>query len=50
MAPGTKLGILSQDQFAFEEMTVIDAVIMGDRGTLAGEAGARCHLFSGGNE
>lgn len=30
MAPGTKLGILSQDQFAFEEMSVIDAVIMGD--------------------
>lgn len=31
MAPGTKLGILSQDQFAFEEMSVVDAVIMGDR-------------------
>lgn len=31
MAPGTKLGVLSQDQFAFEEITVVDAVIMGDR-------------------
>lgn len=30
-APGTKLGILSQDQFAFEEMSVVDTVIMGDR-------------------
>ncbi|NVK57791.1 MAG: ABC-F family ATPase [Alteromonadaceae bacterium] len=31
LAPGTKLGILNQDQFAFEDMTVVDAVIMGDR-------------------
>jgi ATPase subunit of ABC transporter with duplicated ATPase domains len=31
MEPGTKLGVLSQDQFAFEEMTVVDAVIMGDK-------------------
>ncbi|MGQ8367054.1 ABC-F family ATPase [Glaciecola sp. 1036] len=31
MPPGTKLGILNQDQFAFEEMSVVDAVIMGDR-------------------
>ncbi|MCQ8849764.1 ABC-F family ATPase [Alteromonas stellipolaris] len=31
MAPGTKLGILSQDQFALEEFSVVDAVIMGDR-------------------
>ncbi len=31
MTPGTKLGILNQDQFAFEEMSVVDAVIMGDR-------------------
>ena len=30
MAPGTKLGILSQDQFAFEEYNVIDTVVMGD--------------------
>lgn len=30
MAPGTKLGVLSQDQFAFEEMSVVDTVIMGD--------------------
>ncbi|MCW8107213.1 ABC-F family ATPase [Alteromonas ponticola] len=30
-APGTKLGILSQDQFAYEEMSVVDAVILGDR-------------------
>jgi len=29
--PGCKLGILSQDQFAFEQYSVIDAVIMGDR-------------------
>lgn len=31
MAPGTKLGVLSQDQFAFEEMSVVDAVILGDK-------------------
>ncbi|WP_299196233.1 ABC-F family ATPase [uncultured Amphritea sp.] len=30
MTPGEKLGILSQNQFAFEEYSVIDAVIMGD--------------------
>ena len=30
LSPGTKLGILNQDQFAFEEMSVVDAVIMGD--------------------
>lgn len=31
MSPGTKLGILSQDQFAFEEFSAVDTVIMGDR-------------------
>lgn len=30
ITPGQKLGTLSQDQFAFEEYSVIDAVIMGD--------------------
>jgi ATPase subunit of ABC transporter with duplicated ATPase domains len=30
--PGTKLGILNQDQFAFEEHSVINTVIMGDTG------------------
>ncbi|GGW81624.1 ABC-F family ATPase [Alteromonas halophila] len=30
VTPGTKLGVLSQDQFAFEDMTVVDAVIKGD--------------------
>lgn len=30
IAPGLKLGTLSQDQFAFEQYTVVDAVIMGD--------------------
>ncbi|TXS92915.1 ABC-F family ATPase [Parahaliea maris] len=30
IAPGCTLGILSQNQFAFEEFTVIDTVIMGD--------------------
>jgi len=29
--PGVKVGTLSQDQFAFEEFSVIDAVIMGDK-------------------
>jgi len=29
--PGSKLGTLSQDQFAFEQYSVIDAVIMGDK-------------------
>lgn len=28
--PGRKVGTLSQDQFAFEEYSVVDAVIMGD--------------------
>ena len=28
--PGVKVGTLSQDQFAFEEYSVVDAVIMGD--------------------
>ncbi len=31
ITPGDKLGVLSQDQFAFEKYSVIDAVIMGDR-------------------
>ena len=31
ITPGNKLGTLSQDQFAFEQYSVIDAVIMGDR-------------------
>jgi len=30
ITPGQKVGTLSQDQFAFEEYSVIDAVIMGD--------------------
>jgi len=30
ITPGQKLGTLSQDQFAFEDFSVIDAVIMGD--------------------
>ena len=30
ITPGDKLGILSQNQFAFEEYSVVDAVIMGD--------------------
>jgi len=30
ITPGFKVGNLSQDQFAFEQYTVIDAVIMGD--------------------
>ena len=30
ITPGLKVGTLSQDQFAFEQYTVIDAVIMGD--------------------
>jgi len=29
-SPGSRIGTLSQDQFAFEEHSVIDAVIMGD--------------------
>ena len=31
VTPGDKLGTLSQDQFAFEQYSVIDAVIMGDK-------------------
>ena len=31
MTPGEKMGTLSQDQFAFEQYSVIDAVIMGDK-------------------
>lgn len=30
LSPGTTIGTLSQDQFAFEDYTVIDTVIMGD--------------------
>ena len=30
ISPGSKVGTLSQDQFAFEEYSVIDTVIMGD--------------------
>ncbi|MCP5208998.1 MAG: ABC-F family ATPase [Hahellaceae bacterium] len=30
ITPGNKVGVLSQDQFAFEEYSVVDAVIMGD--------------------
>ncbi|WP_156498119.1 ATP-binding cassette domain-containing protein, partial [Oleiphilus sp. HI0043] len=30
ITPGEKVGVLSQDQFAFEEYSVVDAVIMGD--------------------
>ena len=30
LTPGFKVGTLSQDQFAFEEYTVVDTVIMGD--------------------
>ena len=30
ITPGQKLGTLSQDQFAFEQYSVIDTVIMGD--------------------
>ncbi len=30
ITPGEKMGTLSQDQFAFEEYTVVDTVIMGD--------------------
>lgn len=30
ISPGETIGILSQDQFAFEEYSVVDAVIMGD--------------------
>ena len=30
VTPGYKVGTLSQDQFAFEEYSVVDAVIMGD--------------------
>lgn len=30
IAPGQKMGVLSQDQFAFEQYSVVDTVIMGD--------------------
>ena len=30
ITPGQKVGVLSQDQFAFEKYTVVDTVIMGD--------------------
>jgi len=31
ISPGEKMGTLSQDQFAFEQYSVIDTVIMGDK-------------------
>jgi len=30
LTPGNKVGVLSQDQFAFEQYSVVDTVIMGD--------------------
>ena len=35
-----KLGVLSQDQFAFDAFTVIDTVIMGNKALVGGLAGA----------
>ena len=29
ISPNTRLGVLSQDQFAFEDFSVVDTVIMG---------------------
>ena len=37
---------LSQDQFAFEQFSVVDTVIMGHQEMWAGKAGARPHLRS----
>ena len=37
-----KIGVLSQDQFAFDKFRVIDTVIMGEQGVVESAAGARC--------
>ena len=45
--PNERIGKLRQDQFAFEEFTVLDTVITGAVGS---EAGARSYLRSRRNE
>ncbi len=42
-----RLGKLRQDQFAFEDFTSIDTVIMGHARAVGGQAGARPHLWPG---
>ena len=39
-----KLGVLSQDQFAFDAFRVIDTVIMGNKRAVGGDGRARAHL------
>ena len=48
--PGERLGKLHQDQFAFENYTVVDTVIMGHAEPVAGQAGAGPHLRPAGDE
>ena len=48
--PGKRLGKLRQDQFAFEDHTVLDTVIMGHDRVVADQAGARPHLRAAADE
>jgi ATPase subunit of ABC transporter with duplicated ATPase domains len=49
MLEDVRLGKLRQDQFAYEEFTVIDTVIMGHE-AVAGQGRARPHLLAAGND
>ncbi|VFS64630.1 Uncharacterized ABC transporter ATP-binding protein YheS [Raoultella planticola] len=48
--PNERIGKLRQDQFAFEEFTVLDTVIMGHGELWEVKQERRSHLFPGGNE
>ncbi len=45
-----KLGVLRQDQYAFDAFRVIDTVIMGNKGPLGGAGRARAHLRQSGDD
>ena len=45
ITPNERVGRLSQDQFAFEQYSVVDTVIMGHEELWADKAGARPYLW-----
>ena len=48
--PNVRVGQLSQDQFAYEEYRVLDAVIMGYEQLVEGHAGTRPALLAARDE
>ena len=42
-----KVGVLRQDQYAFDAFRVIDTVVMGNKGSVEGACGTRCNLREG---